>query len=359
MKTKFFAFSALALSLTANDLQARERYEFYNGIRGMGMGGASVATVNDETALIANPAGLGRLRDYYITIADPEIEVGSHTQEILKYDFLKVTDPQLVLDKTKAKPDKHMHTRAQVFPSIVVPNFGIGVFGKNVVDAQVDSETNQFTYDYTNDYAVVAGVNFRLWDGRIKIGTNARIVNRTEVRRSNIDADSTGLKLKDLASSGMGVASDTGLILTAPVAGLPAIAAVYRDVGNTTYSLREGLFMDTDNDPITTRSTLDTAISFQPILGKRARSTFTAEFRDTLNIDKEKDVMRRIHVGYEINFADAFFLRAGMNQRYWTAGFELSMFNYQFQLASYGEDIGVDKSPVEDRRFEAKFAFRF
>jgi hypothetical protein len=38
---------------------------------------------------------------------------------------------------------------------------------------------------------------------------------------------------------------------------------------------------------------------------------------------------------------------------------ELAMGNYQFQAASYGEDIGVDGSPKEDRRYEVKFAFRF
>ena len=44
---------------------ARERRSFYEGVRGRGMGGAQIATVNDETALLVNPAGLGKLRDFY------------------------------------------------------------------------------------------------------------------------------------------------------------------------------------------------------------------------------------------------------------------------------------------------------
>lgn len=350
---------AAAVAVASPRAYAGERYEFYNGIRSMGMGGAIVAISNDETALISNPAGLGRLRDFFITIADPELEMGSETTDIIKYDVLKVADPQLVLDKCNLKQDKHMHVRGQVFPSVVVPNFGIGVFGKVVSDAEVDSETSKFTYNYTNDYAVVAGLNFRIWDGIIKIGGNARLVNRTTVRRDDIDADETTLKLKDLASSGMGIGSDAGIIITAPVVGLPAIAAVYRDVGDTSYKMRDGMFMNTTDKPDHTRGTLDAAFSVQPILGKVYRSTFTAELVDTMNVDKEKDIMRRIHAGAEINFADTFFIRAGLNQRYWTAGFELSVFNYQFQVASYGEDIGPDESPREDRRYEAKFAFRF
>ena len=38
-------------------------------------GGAGIAVVNDETAMLINPAGLGKLRDYIFTIADPEIEI--------------------------------------------------------------------------------------------------------------------------------------------------------------------------------------------------------------------------------------------------------------------------------------------
>jgi hypothetical protein len=361
MKSKIFIFTfALpAMLLLSPNAIAGERYEFYNGIRSMGMGGTTVAIVNDETALIGNPAALGRLRDFFITVADPEIEESAETSDIIKYDVLKITDPQLVLDKCNLKPDKHMHVRAQGFPSVVVPNFGIGVFGKVVADADVNSETNKFTYNYTSDYALVAGLNFRIWDGIIKIGGNARLVNRTTVRRDDIATTETTLKLKDLAASGMGIGSDAGIIITAPIVALPTIAAVYRDVGDTSYKMRDGMFMDVTDRPDHTKGTLDAGLSLQPILGKIARSTFSAELMDTMNVDKEKDIMRRVHVGAEINLADTFFIRAGLNQRYWTAGFELSMFNYQFQVASYGEDIGPDETPKEDRRYEAKFAFRF
>ncbi|MCB0384242.1 MAG: hypothetical protein KDD43_02520, partial [Bdellovibrionales bacterium] len=38
---------------------AGQNFEFYRGIRQMSMGGAAIAVVNDETALLSNPAGLG------------------------------------------------------------------------------------------------------------------------------------------------------------------------------------------------------------------------------------------------------------------------------------------------------------
>ena len=348
-----------ALLISSRSFAGGERYEFYKGIRQMGMGGAAVATVNDETALLSNPAGLGKLRDYFITVFDPELDVGVLTDQIAGSSASSVTDPQTALNKALPNPDKHLHLRGQVFPSIVIPNFGVGVLGKYVVDSQLDSATNKFTYDYTNDYSLVVGFDLRFFDGVVKIGSNGRYTNRTEVRNSTIAPSSTNLTLSSLASSGVGLSTDTGLILTAPVAYLPTFAAVYRDVGRTSFGLNKGMFMTTATKPADVDGTVDGAVSISPILGRRVRSTWTVELRDALNVANESDVMRRAHAGVEFNFSDAVFLRGGLNQRYWTAGLEVSMMNYQFQAASYGDDIGVDGTPIEDRRYEVKFAFRF
>lgn len=339
---------------------AGERYEFYNGVRSLGMGGASIAVVNDETALLSNPAALGKLRDYFITVADPEVQVASTSQSYAGLDLLKMTKPQEALNKANAHPDLHLNERAQLFPSIVVPNFGFGFFGKYEINSQLNSETNKFQYDYTNDYAMVLGFSLRLFDGIVKIGANARIDDRTQAKRDDIDPASTDLSLSSIgATEGVGIGTDAGLIIAAPIAWLPTIAAVYRDVGRTTYDLRPGIFSSLSERPDSTPSTLDVAAAIFPIVGNRARLSWTAEYRDVLNVDKETDPMRRIHAGAEFNFADALFIRGGMNQRYWTAGLELDIVNYQFQAASYGEDLGDSLTHKEDRRYVFKFSFRF
>lgn len=338
---------------------AAEIYEFYNGIRSLGMGGAAVATVNDETALLVNPAGLGRLRDYFITIFDPEIEAGSNTQKLIGTDVVGVTDPQKALDRCNRYPNQHMHEKAQLFPSIVVPNFGFGVFGRWSVDAEVDSTTNKFSYDYNRDYAAVFGFNFRFLDGIVKLGVNTRVIDRLDIRRDDLDPASTALDWKTLADSGIGVASDAGLILSAPTAWLPTLAGVYRDLGMTSYTWRPGSFSTTTSRPAPTDSSVDVALAIHPILANQLRSTWTVQYNDVLATADETDPMRRIHGGIELNYADAIFVRGGMNQRYWTAGLELAIVNYQFQAATYGEDIGPSGTPREDRRYVLKFAFRF
>ena len=349
---------------------ANESREFYTGTRQLGMGGAGIAVVNDETALLTNPAGLGKLRDYFVTVADPEIEVGTESINILGTDQQKAFDLQEVLNQTRETDNvgKRLHSKAQVFPSFVVPNFGIGFLGKWEMDAEVtEADTSQFDVAYNNDFAFVTGFNFRIWDGRIKLGVNARVVNRVNIT-STLSSASTGLKINDIANEGIGIASDVGIILTAPWDWLPTLSAVVRDVGDTHYTLRDGILTDADDTrrPAPTEQTIDAAIALFPIVGKRTRMTWTAEYRGmTLRSDDdpnapEEDPMKKVHTGFELNFRDALFLRGGMNQRYWTAGFEIAIANYQLQAATYGEEIGVDADNTrEDRRYVFKFAYRF
>lgn len=341
--------------------KAGERFEFYNGVRSLGMGGASVAVVNDETALISNPAALGKLRNYFITVADPELDIGAETQAAVGTDLTAFMDPQDTLDKVNAAPKRRIYERAQIFPSLVVPNFGAGLFIKYEASAFIDETTGNFNYNYNNDMAAVIGFNFRMFDGIVKLGFNVRGVNHATVRRDDIATNTTNLDLDDIAKEGFGIASDAGLLIALPITFLPTIGAVYRDVGHTHYTINNGMNLNTDERPDATPATLDVGMAIFPIIGKNSRMAITAELKDVMMaVEPDEDVMaRRMHGGVEFNFGDVFFARAGMNQRYYTAGFELSMYQYQFQLATYGEDVGTKDDPLEDRRYVAKFAWRF
>ena len=358
----------VTLVLTHLPSQALERYEFYNGIRSLGMGGARIAVVNDETAVLVNPAGLGRLRDHFVTIVDPEVSYGTKTRAVVGADVLAIVDPSDMVSKLQDSEGNHAHVKAQVFPSLVFPNFGIGLLSKYEMNAEYDStltSPNNVRVHYLQEDALVMGFNFRLFDGRLKIGFNMRAVNRTHIDRegdSNAVDPAESLSIKSLAKEGFGVASDVGIIWTLPWSWLPTLSVVGRDMGNTNYEINNGLYHGTDERPDTTLQTVDAGFALYPLLGKRTRMTISAEMRDVLNaeqldVDKE-DVMRRVHAGMEINIADALFLRAGWHQRYWSGGAELAIQKFQFQFASYGDEIGTDSAPREDRRYVMKFSFR-
>ncbi len=345
------------------DVKATERFEFFNGVRMNGMGGASIGVVNDETALLSNPAGLGKLRNNIATIIDPELTLGSGVAD----SFLDGTSPTAIFDTDEilsllqGQANEHIYSKAQVFPSFVTTNFGFGLFKKYEYSATSDATGTNSEFNFYDDTAVVAGFNFRFWDGRIKIGLTGRYINRAAAELVTLSNSSTGNDLNNLVREGTGIAADGALMITAPITWLPSLALVARDIGDTSYSLSNGLFYSpTDSsDPTSTKMTYDAAFSLFPIHSNHVRSSLSFEYRDALNVYEEEDFQRRVHAGYELNVYDILFFRAGYHQRYWTAGFEFAMENIQFQFATYAEDIGVDEEPRENRRYVGKFSFRF
>lgn len=339
---------------------ARERRTFYTGARGLAMGGAQIATVNDETALLVNPAGLGKLRDVYGTILDPEIDLSNNLNSMNQSS--SISNPYSIpsiKDTLNASRDTYYHASAQFFPSVVAKNFGIGLFGKYLLDGEMNTAGTNMDIYYRNDLAVVLGYNFRFFDGRIKLGFNAKLINRIEVDNSLIDPTGSVDMQTIGATEGTGLSTDLGLILTAPWALLPTLSAVVRDVGNTTFDKASGFRMTTTNRPNMAQQDVDVALAIFPIHANKLRSTWTVEHRGLLTTAAETDKAKLIHGGLEFNYADIFFFRAGYNQRYYTGGFEFASERMQIQLATYGEEVGTETSPREDRRTVVKFAFRF
>ncbi len=158
---------------------------------------------------------------------------------------MNAINPQDALEMANKNVGRHLHSRTQVFPSIVIPNFGFGLLGKYEVNSEtVQGTPNQFKYHYTNDWTGVLAANAKLAGGRIKVGASLRATNRAEIRRDDLDVTSTNLSLKSLAAEGIGVGADAGLLLAMPIKWLPSIGAVYRDVGNTKYNYQKGMFLN-------------------------------------------------------------------------------------------------------------------
>ncbi len=343
--------------------RAAERVEFYNGVRPLGMGNTQVATVNDETGLVVNPAGLGKLRNYFGTILDPELDLGSTALNMYRAkSFSNPFSLSQVLPSAATSVGDYYHARGQVFPSFVAKNFGIGILQKYDLNAVADSATSVNTF-YRDDLSLLLGFNFRFWDGRIKLGFVGKMISRIEVNDPAIDPtgalDNASLAAQDKMKQGLGIGADVGLILTAPWNNLPTLGVVVHDVGGTKYDKTYFSRLSTPSNPNSTAQDMDVGMSFQIIHKPNMRSVWALEYKGVLTAKDEEDKQKLYHAGVELNFGDVFFVRAGYNQRYITGGFELASERFQFQIATYGEEIGTSTSPKEDRRNVAKFTFRF
>lgn len=339
--------------------QSYEVRQYYNGARSLGMGGTGIAVVNDETSMLINPSGLGKLRDIYGTVFDPEIEGSSNWSDLYNANpFSDPINPEKMSSTVIANPGNHFHSKVQLFPSFVVRNFGVGIFAKRVFDASTDDPGLNYSQFYQDDLALLLGFNFKLFGGRVKLGATAKMLSRIEIDNTIPVATGT-LGLAANASEGFGVGYDAGLTLTGPWMWLPTISVVARDIGGTKFDSQSGLRMSTTTRPKEVTQDMDVAIALFPIHSNKSRSSFTIEAQKLQEMAQASDKTRYAHLGYEYNYGDLLFLRAGMNQRYWTAGFEIASERYQVQYAYYGVDIGPDGTPKEERRWVWKLSYRF
>ena len=155
------------------------------------------------------------------------------------------------------------------------------------------------------------------------------------------------------------VSFDLGILLQAPWKLIPTLGFVIHDVGDTNFNRLDGLRLKASKRPETVKQSIDAAAALFPIYGNQLRSVWTIEYSDMTNSRNDTDSAKRIHAGIEFNARDIFFFRMGYNQRYWTAGFEIASERLQWQVSSYGEEIGTESSPREDRRLNTKLSLRF
>lgn len=349
----------LVIAFFAPMVNATERRDFYSGIRCRAMGGSCIAVVNDETALLVNPAGLGKLKDFFGTPFDPEIELSDSASSL--YGNSPFTNP-FSLAGLKSSLDgsrgTYFHAKAQMFPSMVMRNFGLGIYGNYLLDAKMSSDGGTIDSYYRSDLALALGFNFRFFDGRVKLGVGTKLIDRIEYKSATLSSSSS-LDLASLANEGMGLSTDVGLILAAPWAMIPTVSVVLHDVGGTSFENGAGFRGSTRTRPDMLSQDLDVAIAVFPIHSNYVRSSWTLEYKGILTASSQEDTAKLMHAGMEFNFGDLFFLRAGYNQRYWTAGFELASEHFQWQIASYGEEVGTSTATKEDRRVVVKFAYRY
>ncbi len=357
-----FGLIFLALASTAN---ATEWFEYYNTTRSLGMGGAGVALSSDETALYRNPANLGSVRNIFGTFLDPEMEGSSNfVNQVTSNSTEKAFEIEEVNTILNTDREKFYHARLQLTPSIVRRYFGFGLIYHNQLNAEMNAAGTELNTQYRNDMGGIAGMNFSFFGGRIKLGASLKLINRIEVTNPTLTTAGP-FDLATIGSEGTGISTDIGLLMQAPWAMIPTFGVVVRDVGDTKFDYKSGVRLTTVNRPAVVKQSVDVALALFPIHANNFRSVWTLEYRDATNSRLDDNNKKRMHFGLETNWRDVLFFRAGMNQGYWTAGFEVASERVSWQIASFGEEIGgdivsgVETPSREDRRLNMKITTRF
>ncbi len=362
-KLYFFLFSLLLLiwpSLGAGQTSTlSEIRPFYRGVRSLGMGGAHVSVVNDESALYLNPASLLKLRNSIGTLFDPEISLSDKAYNPIysTHTFSSFTDPSALGESLFASPNEIYHAKYQISPTFVFEHFGIGLIANQSLDARFNSATNTVDIFHRDDQGFFIGSALRFFSGKIKIGGAAKLISRIEMNK-NLPYPGD-ISLGTHASSGLALGYDGAVIFTAPWAYLPSFSIVGRDLGATLFDKTFYSRSSSSTHPQSVDGDVDVGLSFFPVHSNKKRSSVAIEYHSLLAAQNASDKTKYMHLGYEFNYGDLLFIRAGINQRYWTAGVELASEYTQIQLASYGEEVGPESTPTESRRYVFKWTFRF
>ena len=358
LKTIFSLAATISLC-SLNTFANNEWFEFYNNTRSLGMGGCSVAVSSDETALYRNPANLGSIRDVYGTILDPELEGSSNfVRQVSSSATGKAFDIEGIKTVLDTNRETYYHAKLQVSPSVVRRNVGFGLLYKNDVSAETEATGTTMDIKYQSDFGIVLGSNLRLFDGRLKIGASLKALNRIELVNPSLSTTGS-MDLAIIGTEGTALSFDGGMLLQMPWTFLPTLGAVVRDIGGTVFDKQDGFRLRATGRPQTVKQSVDAAIAIFPIHSNSVRSVWTLEYSDITNSRNDTDQAKRAHFGVEINTRDIFFFRLGYNQRYATAGFEIASEKVQWQVSTYGEEVGTEAAPREDRRLNTKFTVRF
>ncbi|MGZ3691027.1 MAG: hypothetical protein ACXVAX_05975, partial [Pseudobdellovibrio sp.] len=107
--------------------------------------------------------------------------------------------------------------------------------------------------------------------------------------------------------------------------------------------------------------TIDVGSQYRLYDGEDLKIRAMLDFHDLLHPDIT--VAKSTHIGAEFDYSPSSWFktqfRAGMNQMYFTAGATFLFGIFNFDLVTYGEEVGTDSNKIENRVNAAKISFNF
>ncbi len=376
MKAKVFLF--LAIVFFANVLMAQSLYSGirrgFEATRANGMGGAFTAVADDNTAIFYNPAGISQLEkgesNWFLKL-DGDPEIADFYDEIDEAGK-KSNDVAAITEVIKKNYGSHYSVRA---PSLgflwARPSWGIAVIP---MDLSIDMGLHRSVGPSVNltaiqDTTVAFTKNWKIkkWhkNGSFNIGVTAKAIYRMNVDKI-VDVATIAIKdeifnLED-AKEGLALDADVGFLWKGPWQSYnPSAALVIKNIGDYGYITNLGIIGEGTGDPENLHRTIDLGYAMDMPSWWIWSSKIAFDIRDMLH--PNWNLQKGFHLGAEFMWEVASWFRggwrAGLNQGYWTAGFTGEFGIFKLDLASYGEEVGVENSKIENRRYMMTMSLDF
>jgi hypothetical protein len=345
--TSFISF--VFVLVISSQAYSDEIIENFYSTRALGMGNAYSAVVDDSTALMYNPAGLNKIRNLHFTVlglnvGTDDLTIQSEVSNITGNNYATIIQNYY---------GKQLWAAFNDLLTVSGQDFALGAYSAAVISFNLHNPAYPtiplLVYE---DLAATAGFSIGLFpNDALKLGISGKRITRlggqTTLTAQTL-ATLSNTQITNLINNyGTGYGLDTGLILELPAQTHPAFSFVWHDVGQTAFSLQSGTtpLVPIDNNFVA---------GFSMRLDGPAFSIKPAFDFTHINLYSE-DLGKRIHAGVEFTFT-ILSLRGGVNEGYYTAGAGVKLKAFEFDAATYGEEIGVFPGQQEDRRYMASVA---
>lgn len=336
--------------------------EWVSTTRSLGMGNVGIASAEDPTtAVFYNPAAITRSKKSGVEFFNPQFDFGTgmFSMSPLITDWAKHATYLASKPLLFKKPGAISSLGFSLFPNFTARWVSVGVLARTHRWSYYDKEN--FTYHSYSRTILMPTMTLAasLLGGRLRLGAAARII---QISKSEGEETTSAATTTLATETGLGMGFDGGVLITLPWQWLPTIGGVARNIGGTKFpkagaSLGGAVGTVTKHEKIL--MSFDAGFALTPKLGRQSLMTLAFDYRDVTNTTKVT-MMRHFNAGMEIAMSKKVYIRGGMSQGYWTAGFGLASKEGAFDFGTYADELHATKfNVIENRKISFRFTRRF
>lgn len=344
---------AAVLLISWSSAGAEPYRSFHMGVRPLGMGGAFTAVASDQNAINYNTAGLSKTEGGGVWFLNPLVEMSEDTGALIQ-DFDDIDQNNLFevakFLQARVGEDHHIKAALDLYTGFRVGNAGVMVAGvaRGYGDLSIRNPIFPELHVTSDvDYGGQVGVGYALSGlPGLSIGVGVKVLNRssidevyTAVDIADEDFEET---LKDDQQDGNGASFDLGMLWDYEIEGVTRVS-----LGVAGINISEMDFGDARDQ----KSQYNAGVAFQQsFIGMTLTEAF--DYHDlTDNLVGDDSTEKKLHMGAELQLPALLAIRGGLSQGYYTAGATLDFKWIRLDVATYGEELGVNAGQREDRRY--------
>jgi hypothetical protein len=374
----FAASHASAAPVKALDFTIHEEY---TSTRALGMGNAFTAVADDHSAIFYNPATLanrtdGQLRMFLRGGTDASaLKLRKQINDVK--DTLKAEQTQAYSDLIKSHYGDHFYLRAPTIGAVWVrPGWGLAFIPADMsFDADVHRQIGpMLNVNIYLDSTLALSYAKKINNSNFSWGATFKAVHRVyggEALSAGALADGSSPFSTSDGNEGLTGDVDLGTYYSpdVPSTGFfkflrymkPSFALVGRNLIDYGFKTNFHFIDKKSGEPPKLGRRFDLGSKWDLPKFWVFDPHFSADIRD---IGHENWTLKKgAHAGMELYWKMYNWWKGhwavGANQGYWTAGFGARFAWFQIDLASWGEEVGTDSSPREDRRYIVELALDF